>query len=240
MFVENRFNEVVKVCALERDLDLLPFGDATIVGERGSGLSGGQRARVSLARAVYRQADIYLLDDPLSAVDSRVGKHIFEQCVNGFLKVIFGSVLDVFILIKVFIFSQNKVCLLVTHQLQYIKEVEHIVLMNAGCIEAQGNLEEIRSSKNHKFVDNIKEDESQPEVEEERNSKINVPTSADHSKDQIQKTHKEHFSTGLQVFGVLNKYFHNVNSSLFVAFVAAMIVIAQSSNTFVSLYIAKW
>lgn len=78
---------MIRVCALERDLELLPFGDETIVGERGSSLSGGQRARVNLARAIYRQADIYLLDDPLSAVDSRVGKHIFEQCLTGFLKV---------------------------------------------------------------------------------------------------------------------------------------------------------
>lgn len=75
------------MCALERDLEILSMGDETIVGERGSSLSGGQRARVNLARAVYRRADIYLLDDPLSAVDTRVGKHIFEQCIKGFLKV---------------------------------------------------------------------------------------------------------------------------------------------------------
>lgn len=84
---EQRYRQVVKVCALERDFELFPYGDATVVGERGSSLSGGQRARVNLARAVYRQADIYLLDDPLSAVDTHVGKHIFEKCVRGFLKV---------------------------------------------------------------------------------------------------------------------------------------------------------
>lgn len=84
---EQRYAQVVNVCALQRDFELLPFGDVTRVGEGGSGLSGGQRARVNLARAVYKQADIYLLDDPLSAVDTHVGKHIFDKCVRGFLKV---------------------------------------------------------------------------------------------------------------------------------------------------------
>lgn len=78
---------MVKVCALERDFELFPYGDATIVGERGTSLSGGQRARVNLARAIYRQADIYLLDDPLSAVDTHVGKHIFKQCILKYLQV---------------------------------------------------------------------------------------------------------------------------------------------------------
>uniref|UniRef100_A0A182Q496 Uncharacterized protein n=1 Tax=Anopheles farauti TaxID=69004 RepID=A0A182Q496_9DIPT len=117
-YQEKRYKEVVSVCALDRDFKLLPEGDQTIVGERGISLSGGQRARISLARAVYRRADIYLLDDPLSAVDTHVGKHIFEECIMKYLK--------------------EKVCVLVTHQLQYLKDIEHVVLMSMGNVEAQG------------------------------------------------------------------------------------------------------
>lgn len=98
--------QVVRKCALERDFSLLPYGDKTIVGERGASLSGGQRARVSLARAVYRRADLYLLDDPLSAVDAHVGRHLFDQCISGFLR--------------------REAVILVTHQLQYLKQADEV------------------------------------------------------------------------------------------------------------------
>ncbi|GFN81872.1 multidrug resistance-associated protein 4 [Plakobranchus ocellatus] len=74
-----RYDKIIKISALRRDLTILPKGDATLIGDRGVTLSGGQRARISLARALYMDADIYLLDDPLSAVDTAVGKHIFEK-----------------------------------------------------------------------------------------------------------------------------------------------------------------
>ncbi|KAI2474095.1 ATP binding cassette (ABC) transporter subfamily C member [Diabrotica virgifera virgifera] len=107
-YIKNRYDEVVQVCALETDFQQFPFGDKTIVEERGVSLSGGQRARLNLARAVYTSADIYLLDDPLSAVDTRVGKHLFEKCIKGFL----GS----------------KTRILVTHQLQFLKDADVIIV----------------------------------------------------------------------------------------------------------------
>ena len=85
-FEENRYWEVVEACALSHDFADWEHGDATLVGERGVVLSGGQKARVALARACYREADTYLLDDPLSAVDAQVGKHLFEKCIRGLLK----------------------------------------------------------------------------------------------------------------------------------------------------------
>ncbi|XP_069987945.1 ATP-binding cassette sub-family C member 4 isoform X1 [Penaeus vannamei] len=123
---EKKYNEVIKVCALERDLELLPMKDMTMVGERGVSLSGGQKARVNLARAVYYDADIYLLDDPLSAVDTHVGRHLFDQCIMGHLK--------------------HKVRILVTHQLQYLKEANEILVLREGHPEAIGNYRQLVNS----------------------------------------------------------------------------------------------
>ncbi|CAM9715193.1 unnamed protein product, partial [Hapterophycus canaliculatus] len=81
-----RYARVLSACALSSDLDLLEAGDQTEIGEKGINLSGGQQQRVSLARAVYSQADVYLLDDVLSAVDAHVGEHIFKHCVRGILR----------------------------------------------------------------------------------------------------------------------------------------------------------
>lgn len=146
---EKRYREVVKVCALERDFQLLPLGDETIVGERGISLSGGQRARISLARAIYRKAEIYLLDDPLSAVDTHVGKHIFEQCIKEHLK--------------------EKVCVLVTHQLQYLKDVEHIVLMEGGVALAQGSYRTLEQANAYPMLAAlVHEQEVQEQLEKEQ------------------------------------------------------------------------
>ncbi|KAJ8967792.1 hypothetical protein NQ317_014818 [Molorchus minor] len=109
-YVRERYQEVVGVCALEKDFQQFPYSDKTLVGERGVSLSGGQRARINLARAVYTNADIYLFDDPLSAVDTHVGKHLFEQCIKNYL--------------------HDKTRILVTHQLQFLKQADLIVVIN--------------------------------------------------------------------------------------------------------------
>ena len=87
-FDEDFYHEIIESCSLLPDLDILPMYDQTEIGEKGINLSGGQKQRISLARAVYSNANIYLLDDPLSAVDAHVGKDIFEKVIgpNGILK----------------------------------------------------------------------------------------------------------------------------------------------------------
>lgn len=75
---EDRYQEVIQKCFLVKDLEMLPFGDCTVIGERGVNLSGGQKQRIQLARALYQDADIYLLDDPFSAVDAHTATGLFN------------------------------------------------------------------------------------------------------------------------------------------------------------------
>ncbi|XP_041931072.1 ATP-binding cassette sub-family C member 12-like isoform X3 [Alosa sapidissima] len=117
-FNQQRYNDVINVCSLKPDLAILYYGDETEIGERGLNLSGGQKQRISLARAVYSNRDIYLLDDPLSAVDAHVGKHIFEECVKKALK--------------------GKSVILVTHQLQYLEFCDDVMLLENGEIKEAG------------------------------------------------------------------------------------------------------
>lgn len=128
-FSKKFYDEVIEACGLKPDLEILPGGDQTEIGEKGINLSGGQKQRVSLARAVYSSADIYLLDDPLSAVDSHVGKHIFDKVIgpNGLLK--------------------SKTRILVTHSLTYLPQTDVIYVMKDGTIGEVGSYQELVDSK---------------------------------------------------------------------------------------------
>uniref|UniRef100_A0A8C1VPY1 ATP-binding cassette, sub-family C (CFTR/MRP), member 12 n=1 Tax=Cyprinus carpio TaxID=7962 RepID=A0A8C1VPY1_CYPCA len=126
-FDQTRYARVIYACSLKPDLAILPYGDQTEIGERGINLSGGQKQRVSLARAVYSNRDIFLLDDPLSAVDAHVGKHIFEECIKKELK--------------------GKSVILVTHQLQYLEFCDQVVLLDNGEIKEAGTHSELMKSK---------------------------------------------------------------------------------------------
>ncbi|XP_064236112.1 multidrug resistance-associated protein 1-like isoform X2 [Aotus nancymaae] len=121
------YEQVLEACALLPDLEQLPKGDQTEIGERGVTISGGQQHRVSLARAVYSGADIYLLDDPLSAVDVHVGKQLFEKVIgsSGLLK--------------------NKTRILVTHNLTLLPQMDLIVLMESGRVAQMGTYQELLS-----------------------------------------------------------------------------------------------
>ncbi|KAH8352145.1 hypothetical protein KR084_002249, partial [Drosophila pseudotakahashii] len=150
-----RYAQVVEKCALKRDFELLPFKDKTVVGERGASLSGGQRARITLARAVYREASIYLLDDPLSAVDTQVARHLFEQCVRGYLR--------------------GRTVVLVTYQQQFLQLVDQIVILEKGQVSAVGTYETLLK-KGVDFVTLMGEAEREEKNLEEKRPRLDSAT----------------------------------------------------------------
>ncbi|XP_076266256.1 multidrug resistance-associated protein 1-like isoform X3 [Rhynchophorus ferrugineus] len=123
------YDKVIEACALKPDFQMLPGGDQTEIGEKGINLSGGQKQRVSLARAVYADADIYFLDDPLSAVDSHVGKHIFEEVLGpkGLLK--------------------DKTRVLVTHGVTYLPQTDNILVITNGEVSESGTYQHLMDKK---------------------------------------------------------------------------------------------
>ncbi|XP_067091719.1 canalicular multispecific organic anion transporter 1 [Osmerus mordax] len=158
---EKRFQRTVEACALAPDLQLLPGGDLTEIGEKGINLSGGQKQRVSLARAAYSQADVYLLDDPLSAVDSHVGKHLFEQVIgpNGLLR--------------------DKTRILVTHGVSFLPYVDDIVVLVNGVVSEVGSYSHLRAIRGAfaDFLDTYAKEES---------SKAPTPTAPEAETEQVE------------------------------------------------------
>ena len=124
VYEESKYGRIIDVCALKEDFQRLPDGDQTVVGERGEVLSGGQQARVSLARAVYSDGDIYLLDDPLSAVDFKVGQHIFNRCIKDLLG--------------------DKIVLFASHQQQHMENADEVIVLHKGRVLDKGRFTELR------------------------------------------------------------------------------------------------
>nr|APD26508.1 ATP-binding cassette transporter subfamily C member 1 X1 protein [Brachionus koreanus] len=173
------YNCVIQACSLQTDLDILVAGDKTEIGEKGINLSGGQKQRISLARAVYNNSDIFLFDDPLSAVDAHVGKHIFENVMgtNGLLK--------------------NKTRILVTNSINFLPQTDLIFMFENGKIVESGNYNELislngcftRFVNNNSFVNNTEKenDENKSEfvqkpVKEESEIKQNFDENVKNSK----------------------------------------------------------
>ncbi|KAH9625052.1 hypothetical protein KSS87_020805 [Heliosperma pusillum] len=120
---EGRYDSVLESCALKKDFEILPFGDLTVIGERGINLSGGQKQRIQIARALYQDADIYLFDDPFSAVDAHTGSHLFKECLLRLL--------------------QSKTVIYVTHQVEFLPAADLILVMKDGMILQAGKYNDI-------------------------------------------------------------------------------------------------
>ncbi|KAH9643582.1 hypothetical protein HF086_011363 [Spodoptera exigua] len=231
-FQKSRYMEVCRVCALEKDISLFPHGDKTVVGERGVSLSGGQRARINLARAVYKEADIYLLDDPLSAVDTQVAKHIFERCIKKYLA--------------------NKTVVLVTHQLQFIKAVDHVVIMDKGNIIGNGAFEDLEE-KELKIIQLMKENIR--EIREEDSMPNDLSTLMQPSAMSMlrrhwsmildtsvadQKPEAESQASGRVHGSVYREYFMAGAPCCFVIIVCLLFILAQFCASACDYWISRW
>ncbi|KAL5549603.1 hypothetical protein UlMin_004834 [Ulmus minor] len=121
-----KYLRVLQACALMKDLEILSFGDQTVIGERGINLSGGQKQRIQIARALYEDADIYLFDDPFSAVDAHTGSHLFKECLLGLMS--------------------SKTVIYVTHQVDFLPVADLILVMKDGRITQAGKYNDILNS----------------------------------------------------------------------------------------------
>ena len=223
----DRYWEVVTVCGLMHDLDLWNERDLTLVGERGITLSGGQKARVALARNVYTVADIYLLDDPLSAVDTRVSKHIFEECILRFLR--------------------DKVVILVTHQTNFARDNDRIVVLETGRI-----IRDEIFKKTKKFITGVSGDENHcksndevPVVDfddikvEERQTGENKPISTALSEEESKYTnfwiYLKYFNVGgisLTILLLLFTFISNTAQLLFIWWIQKLMWLAAISHSY--------
>ncbi|XP_017777905.1 PREDICTED: probable multidrug resistance-associated protein lethal(2)03659 [Nicrophorus vespilloides] len=221
-FTKTKYKEIVKVCALETDFQQFPYGDKTLVGERGVSLSGGQRARINLARAVYRDADIYLFDDPLSAVDTHVGKHLFEECIVKYL--------------------ENKTRLLVTHQLQFLKKADQIIIINNGQITKVGTYEELAENE----LAHLERESSTEETNEnpkERKRLMSITSEAstveDEEHEEPQET-QELMEKGSIPTSTYWQYFRAGANVLALFVLAFLIIIAQMFCNWSDLWLRYW
>ncbi|CAN6872242.1 unnamed protein product [Brassica oleracea var. botrytis] len=146
-FEAERYWRAIDATALQQDLDLLPGRDHTEIGERGVNISGGQKQRLSMARAVYSSSDVYIFDDPLSALDAHVAQQVFDSCMKDELK--------------------GKTRVLVTNQLHFLPLMDRIILVSEGMIKEEGTFEEL--SKNGSLFQKLMENAGKMDTTQEMN-----------------------------------------------------------------------
>lgn len=227
-----RYNRVLEITCLIEDVQLLENGDLTLIGERGITLSGGQKSRVSLARALYREADIYLLDDPFSAVDASVGRCIFDEAIRGFLN--------------------GKLVILTTHLTHFARISDYIIVMDKGKISLQGvpskvnkewndycnMLQSVTKIWNVQFV----EDDNKKSGVNLLNSQMittNVNSTLLKSQTLSRPLTKEETQLGSVSFLIYLKYF-TLTGYLYPALLIIITVISNGSRLASLWYIQEW
>jgi ATP-binding cassette, subfamily C (CFTR/MRP), member 1 len=222
-FDQVKYDQVIRDCALEPDLEMLPNGDGTEIGERGVTLSGGQKARVNLARAAYNDADIYLLDDPLSAVDAHVGHHLLEKCICGLMA--------------------GKTRILVTHQLHVLAKADRIFCMREGVIVEQGTYKELLSDKGNfaRLIDKFCGNDETKKENEDETKPVEI------SKDKKKKSRRdkglmmlEERATGSVAWAVYKEYINAAGGIWVIPAVIGSVILANAVNITTSYWLSSW
>ncbi|MED6239552.1 hypothetical protein ATANTOWER_007864, partial [Ataeniobius toweri] len=203
------YQAVIEACALSDDLSVLPNGDKTEVGENGVTLSGGQKARLALARAVYMDKEIYLLDDPLAAVDTDVAEHLMKKCILELLR--------------------GKTRILCTHRIEFVDKADMVVLMDSGTIIKTGTPAEILPLIQSELKIGKKDHKAEQKDEEQNEDKIgSLPDlCVDDDPDPFGAEQKR---VGGLAWGVYKTYWFAVGGMLAASILMSLLLMQASKN----------
>uniref|UniRef100_A0A8C5X3B7 ATP-binding cassette sub-family C member 10 n=1 Tax=Malurus cyaneus samueli TaxID=2593467 RepID=A0A8C5X3B7_9PASS len=205
------YEEVLEACALSEDLNILPAGDKTEVGENGVTLSGGQKARIALARAIYQEKELYLLDDPLAAVDADVANHIMRKCILGVLK--------------------DKTRVLCTHRTEFLEKADVLLLMDNGRIVKTGTpadiLPLVEAFPKFKDMDKRHKDKASNEEGQEEAIETEVKESTQNTNLIYKEEEKKEGAVALQVY---KAYWLAMGSCLAISVLFSLFLMQASRN----------
>ena len=222
-FDKEKYETILEKCQLKYDLDNFEGKDLTEIGEKGINLSGGQKVRVSLARTVYANPDIYLFDDPISALDANIGKKIMKELIIDYLK--------------------NKTRVVVTHALQYLKYMDRIIYMKNGRIEWVGNYEEIQSQDFFvamKKLSKLNNEKSDEEIDEKKNKQNYTKDFTDSGREIIKIIKEEDEEIGSVKFGVYIHYSRYLGGNLFLLMIMFIMAMWLANRGGSDLWLAFW
>ncbi|KAG4114413.1 hypothetical protein ERO13_D12G045100v2 [Gossypium hirsutum] len=238
-FESARYEKALDVTALRHDLELLPGGDLTEIGERGVNISGGQKQRVSMARAVYSNSDVYIFDDPLSALDAHVARQVFDKCVKGELR--------------------GKTRVLVTNQLHFLSQVDRIILVHEGMVKEEGTFEDLSNNgvlfqklmENAGKMEEYAEENENSDVVDQKDSKPvanGVPNDMPKRASQSNKTKEgksvlikqEERETGVVSWNVLVRYKNALGGLWVVMVLFTCYILTEILRVSSSTWLSSW
>jgi ABC-type multidrug transport system fused ATPase/permease subunit len=225
VYDESRYDRVIDACCLRHDLRILEDGDSTEIGERGINLSGGQKQRVSLARAAYADADVYIFDDPLSALDPEVAEIVFDECILGMLR--------------------SKTRLLVTNQLQFLSKCDSIIALGAhGHVLEQGTYSDLMTNSDGEVTRLLKNvvpsRRSSIEGKRVKDGSVGAAPAASPAKENKKLISNEERQTGTVKFDVYLKYIKAGGGYVLFSAIFFFYLLSTGSSIGSSVWISVW